>query len=86
MNEQIETLEHAKNTILDLIIRFGPKLLAALLVLAAGVMASRWVAQWLERALSRIELRAARAPAAHARRATHDLRALPDHGAAEPGG
>ena len=56
MNEQIETLEHAKNTILDLIIRFGPKLLAALLVLAAGVLVSRWVAQWLERALSRIEL------------------------------
>jgi small conductance mechanosensitive channel len=56
MNEQIETLEHAKNTILDLIIRFGPKLLAALLVLAVGVLVSRWIAQWLERALLRIEL------------------------------
>ena len=56
MNEQIETLEHAKNTILDLIIRFGPKLLAALLVLTVGVLVSRWVTQWLDRALTRIAL------------------------------
>src|SRR4030095_572438 len=56
MNDQIETLEHAKNTILDLIIRFGPKLLAALLVLAVGVLVSRWIAQWLQRALLRIDL------------------------------
>ncbi len=56
MNDQLETIEHAKNTVLDLIIRFGPKLLAALLVLAVGVLVSRWIGQWLERALARIDL------------------------------
>jgi small conductance mechanosensitive channel len=56
MNEQLATIEHAKNTVLDLMIRFGPKLLAALVVLAVGVLVSRWVAQWLERALVRIDL------------------------------
>ena len=56
MNEQLETIEHAKNTVLDLMIRFGPKLLAALLVLAVGVLVSRWVGKWLERALARLDL------------------------------
>ena len=56
MNEQLATIEHAKNTVLDLMIRFGPKLLAALVVLAVGVLVSRWIAQWLERALVRIDL------------------------------
>ena len=53
MNEQLATIEHAKNTVLDLMIRFGPKLLAALLVLAVGVLVSRWIGKWLERALVR---------------------------------
>jgi small conductance mechanosensitive channel len=56
MNEQFATIEHAKDTILDLVIRFGPKLLAALLVLALGALVSRWIGQWLERALTRIDL------------------------------
>jgi small conductance mechanosensitive channel len=56
MNEQLATIEHAKNTVLDLMIRFGPKLLAALVVLTVGVLVSRWVGQWLERSLVRIEL------------------------------
>ena len=56
MNEQLATIDHAKNTILDLVIRFGPKLLAALLVLAVGVLVSRWIGKWLERALARLDL------------------------------
>lgn len=56
MNEQLATIEHAKNTVLDLMIRFGPKLLAALVVLAVGALVSRWIGQWLERALVRIDL------------------------------
>ncbi len=56
MNEQLATIDHAKNTILDLVIRFGPKLLAALLVLTVGVLVSRWIGKWLERALARLDL------------------------------
>jgi small conductance mechanosensitive channel len=56
MDEQFATIEHARNTVLDLMIRFGPKLLAALVVIAAGVLVSRWVGRWLERALVRLEL------------------------------
>src|SRR5262245_15025464 len=56
MNNELATLEHVKNTVLDLIIRFGPRVLAALLVLAVGVLVSRWATQWLDRGLKHIEL------------------------------
>jgi small conductance mechanosensitive channel len=56
MNEQIETIEHARNTLVELAIRFGPKLLAALLILVIGLLVARWVGKWLDRGLVRIEL------------------------------
>jgi len=56
MEEQFATIEHAKNSIVDLLIRFGPRLLAALLVLAVGVLMARWIGRWTERGLERIQL------------------------------
>lgn len=56
MNSQIASFDQIKNTVLDLAIRFGPKLLVAILILIVGVMVSRWVSRWLLRALGRIEL------------------------------
>src|ERR1035441_8834331 len=56
MNEQLATIYQAKSTILDLAVRFGPKVLAAILILIVGVIVSRWVGRWLRHALGRIEL------------------------------
>ena len=56
MNSQIAPLDQVKNTVVDLAIRFGPKLLVAILILIAGVAVSRWVSRCLPRALGRIEL------------------------------
>jgi small conductance mechanosensitive channel len=56
MNESIETIEHVRNTVIDLALRFGPRLLAALLILGIGVLVARWAGRWLERGLARIEL------------------------------
>jgi len=56
MNDSIETLQHVRNTVIDLALRFGPRLLAAIAILALGVMVSRWVGRWLERGLAHIEL------------------------------
>lgn len=56
MNSQIASFDQIKNTALDLAIRFGPKLLVAILILIAGIAVSRWVSRWLLRALARIEL------------------------------
>jgi len=50
------SLEQIRSTVIDLALRFGPKLLVALLILAAGVFASRWASRWFVRAIRRIEL------------------------------
>ena len=56
MQDELETITQVKATLLDLLVRFGPKLLAALLILAAGFVISRWVSRWIGRALSHLEL------------------------------
>jgi small conductance mechanosensitive channel len=56
MNEQAATLSHATDTLVDLAIRFGPRLLTALLILAVGFGVSRWVSRWIAAALSRRDL------------------------------
>ena len=56
MNEQLQTLEHAQQTAIDLAIRFGPKLVVALLILAAGYLAGRWVGRLAGSMLERLGL------------------------------
>jgi small conductance mechanosensitive channel len=56
MNVSVTSIDQIKNTVIDLVIRFGPKVLVAALILGVGVAASRWVSRWLARALNRIEL------------------------------
>jgi small conductance mechanosensitive channel len=56
MNSPITSIDQIKNTVIDLAIRFGPRVLVAILILFAGVAASRWVSRWLARGLNRIEL------------------------------
>jgi small conductance mechanosensitive channel len=58
VSDQIQTISSVKDTLLDLAIRFGPKLLVAILILIAGAIASRWVSRWLLRMLGRLELEA----------------------------
>jgi small conductance mechanosensitive channel len=56
MDEQLETIEQLKVTIIDLAVRFGPRLLTAILILIAGVVVSRWLGRWFDRALSGLDL------------------------------
>ena len=56
MNDQAATIGHARDTILDLAIRFGPRLFTALVILVVGVFVSGWVSRWFERSLGRREL------------------------------
>lgn len=56
MNEQVATISHARDTLLDLAIRFGPRVLTAVLILVAGFIAGRWVSGWMARMLSHREL------------------------------
>lgn len=50
------TLEQIRSTVIDLTVKFGPKVLAASLILALGFMVGRWSARWLERALLHLEM------------------------------
>ena len=56
MKEELTPLGHAKDSLIDLAIRFGPKLLTAILILTAGSFVATWVARAASRGLSRIDL------------------------------
>jgi small conductance mechanosensitive channel len=52
----VETIEQIRTTVIDLALKFGPKLLAALIILAIGYLVGRQLARWLERALLHLEM------------------------------
>jgi small conductance mechanosensitive channel len=56
MAAPLETIEQVRATVVDLALRFGPKVFAALVILTLGYFAGRWVSRWLERALGHIEM------------------------------
>jgi small conductance mechanosensitive channel len=56
MNENIESLSHVKATVVDLVIRFGPKLFVAIVIIVAAVFVGRWVGRGMERGLTKFEL------------------------------
>ncbi len=53
---QLDALEQAKSTLIDLAIKFGPKVIVALLIIAAGVYASRWVGAIFNKWLGKLTL------------------------------
>jgi small conductance mechanosensitive channel len=56
MNASLNAVEQARASAIDLAIKFGPKLLAALLILTVGFLVGRWLAKWLEKALLHLEM------------------------------
>jgi small conductance mechanosensitive channel len=56
MNDQLTSITNLKSTFLDLAVRYGPRLLTAILILIAGVLVSRWISRWLLKQLHRLEL------------------------------
>jgi small conductance mechanosensitive channel len=56
MHDSVETLDQVKNTAIDLAMRFGPRLLAAIVILFLGVLVSRWLTRWVARGLTHFEL------------------------------
>jgi len=56
MNEEVATISHAKDTVLELAIRFGPRMLTAVLILLAGFVVSGWASRWFAGVLQRREL------------------------------
>lgn len=56
MDEQLQALDHVRATAIDLAMRFGPKVVVAILFLVAGGMAGRWAGRATLGALARFQL------------------------------
>src|SRR5262252_6122708 len=56
MNDQVATISNFKNELMDMAIRFGPRLLTAIVILLIGGYAASWVSRWVLRAMQRLEL------------------------------
>jgi small conductance mechanosensitive channel len=56
MNSGADSISQIKATLIDLAIRFGPKVLTAILILVAGVFVANWCARAVARGLHRFEL------------------------------
>jgi small conductance mechanosensitive channel len=56
INNDIKMIDHFKTEAVDLAIRFGPKLLVAVLVLIAGAIVGGWLARLTEQALTRMQM------------------------------
>jgi len=50
------SFDQIRSTVLDLLIRFGPKALVAILILVAGGFVSRAVSRWMLKMLGKVEL------------------------------
>ena len=50
------TLQHAKEKAVDISIQYGPKMVAALLIMVVGFFAARWAGNLVQRWLAKIEL------------------------------
>lgn len=58
MADPLQSLDQVKASAIDMVIKFGPKLVVALLILAAGYLVGRWAGRMLERLLTRLNLEA----------------------------
>ena len=56
MNEQVQSLTHIKAIVIDLALKFGPKVLVAITILLVGVFVGRWVGKAMARGLRRFDL------------------------------
>lgn len=56
LTNQLDTIAHAKEKVVDLSVEFGPKVLAAALIMVVGFFASRWVVGAFQRWVEKLDL------------------------------
>ena len=56
LNEQLETLDKFQDLAIESAVTYGPKVLVAIIILACGVLAGRWVSKMVEGLLQKLEL------------------------------
>jgi small conductance mechanosensitive channel len=58
MENQLQNVDHLKNTLIDIAFQFGPKVLVATLIIIVGVYVGRWVGGLLAGGLKKFHLEA----------------------------
>ena len=58
MENQLQNVDHIKNTMIDLAFQFGPKVIVASLIIVVGVYVGRWIGSLLEGGLKKFHLEA----------------------------
>ena len=58
MNEQFQTIDQIKATAIDMLLKFGPKVLVAASIMIAGHFVGRWLGRMFEQLLMRFKLEA----------------------------
>lgn len=58
MENQLQNVDHLKNTLIDIALQFGPKVLVATLIIVVGVYVGRWIGKLLEGGLKKFHLEA----------------------------
>ncbi|MBK8523883.1 MAG: mechanosensitive ion channel [Betaproteobacteria bacterium] len=56
MNDQFQSIDQVKASAIDMVIKFGPKLLVAVTILVAGYVVARWLGGMVDRLLQRLKL------------------------------
>jgi len=56
VNEHLATLEQTRSTLMNLAVAYGPRVVAAVLILVAGWFAGGWIGRALDGVLQRLEL------------------------------
>jgi small conductance mechanosensitive channel len=56
MNDHLETVAQVKSTVIDLAVKFGPKVFVAIVILAVGFFVGRWVGRGTNRMLTKLQL------------------------------
>ena len=56
MTNQLQTLQQAKQTVVDLSIRYGPKVFIAVTILVIGFFVARWVGTITQRSLAKLNM------------------------------
>jgi small conductance mechanosensitive channel len=56
MKDNLDAIDQIRSTAIDLALKFGPRLLTAVIIVVVGVFAARWAARATARLLRRVEL------------------------------
>jgi small conductance mechanosensitive channel len=56
MDEQLRAMDQIRSTLIDIGLKFGPKVLVAIIIMVAGAFVGRWLGGLMEQMLERFEL------------------------------